>query len=306
MTNGMYRIGIVGASSLAGKELSDELTESLLATSDFILLEEEDDAAGQIAAAGDEATFIRKIEPGCFDGMDFVFFAGGAEETKKHWQAARRAGAGIIDMSYALEQQADALVQAPWVSDQLAADESGGKQRAARPDLKTSAVVAAHPVAVILALIAARLADLPLLSLSATVMEPASQHGREAMDELHQQTISLLSFQDMPKEQYDAQVSFNLLPTLGESAKIDLATTERRIHRHYTSLAAGRLPELSLQMIQAPVFHGYTASVAIELGQTVTLAQVEEALAGDHIDVTADESDPPSNVTFVVMPVDSW
>jgi aspartate-semialdehyde dehydrogenase len=33
-----YRIGIVGASSLVGKELSDELGTSALATSDFVLL----------------------------------------------------------------------------------------------------------------------------------------------------------------------------------------------------------------------------------------------------------------------------
>ena len=33
MADRMYRIGIVGASSLAGKELSDELSESLLGAS---------------------------------------------------------------------------------------------------------------------------------------------------------------------------------------------------------------------------------------------------------------------------------
>ena len=35
------------------------------------------------------------------------------------------------------------------------------------------------------------------------------------MDELHQQTVNLLSFQSLPREQYDAQVSFNLLPVAG-------------------------------------------------------------------------------------------
>ena len=35
--------------------------------------------------------------------MDFVFFAGDADVTKKYWQAAREAGASIIDLTYALE-----------------------------------------------------------------------------------------------------------------------------------------------------------------------------------------------------------
>ena len=56
-----FRIGIVGASSLAGKELSDALAESALAACDIALLDE-DDAAGQVTAAGDEVTFIQKID----------------------------------------------------------------------------------------------------------------------------------------------------------------------------------------------------------------------------------------------------
>ncbi len=61
MAMGMYRIGIVGASSLAGKELSDELQESLLGAAEFVLLDDEE-VAGQVTAAGDEAAFIQRIE----------------------------------------------------------------------------------------------------------------------------------------------------------------------------------------------------------------------------------------------------
>src|ERR1700722_537165 len=110
----MYRIGIVGASSLVGKELRDELGESLLATSDFILLDE-DESAGQITSAGDEAAFIQRLESSSFDRMDFVFFTGSADVTSRHWQQARRAGASIIDLTYALESEKDVLVRAPWV-----------------------------------------------------------------------------------------------------------------------------------------------------------------------------------------------
>ncbi|WP_433966058.1 hypothetical protein [Tunturiibacter gelidiferens] len=72
MAERMYRIGIVGASSLAGKELSEELGESSLGASDFVLLDEEE-AAGQVTAAGDEVAFIQRLEASSFDRMDFVF-----------------------------------------------------------------------------------------------------------------------------------------------------------------------------------------------------------------------------------------
>jgi aspartate-semialdehyde dehydrogenase len=292
MTNKVYRIGIVGASSLAGKELSDELGTSLLAASDFVLLDVED-AAGQLTATADEVSFIQPVVASSFEQMDFVFFAGETEVTKKHWQSARKAGASIVDLTYALEREQGVLVRAPWVAEVL-----GVKTPRTLPDLNTPAVVSGHPVAVMLALVTAKLqAKLPLKSVAATVMEPASEYGRAAMDELHQQTVNLLSFQTLPREQYDAQVSFNLLPELGEAAKVQLGITEQRIRRHYTGLGEERLPGLALQMVQAPVFHGYVLSMLVEFAHSATVDEVESILAGDHIDVVSRESDPPSNLS---------
>jgi aspartate-semialdehyde dehydrogenase len=136
-----------------------------------------------------------------------------------------------------------------------------------------------------------------LTSVAATVMEPASEYGREAMDELHQQTVNLLSFQTLPREQYDAQVSFNLLPELGEAAKVKLGVTEERIRRHYAGLSEGQLPVPALQMVQAPVFHGYVLSVLVDFGGATIVGQVEAALAGEHIDLVSTVSDPPSNLS---------
>ncbi len=62
---------------------------SLLAASEFVLLDVEE-AAGQVTAAADEISFIQRLEASSFDRMDFVFFAGGAAVTKKYSQARER------------------------------------------------------------------------------------------------------------------------------------------------------------------------------------------------------------------------
>ncbi len=298
MADGMYRIAIVGASSLAGKELADELGESLLAASDITLLDDEEIAgeiAGQVAAIGDEAAVIQTIDASSFERMDFVFFAGTPATTLKHWGAARLAGASIVDLSYALEGEPGVQVRAPFVRAAM------GKKPAERHlDFATVAVVSAAPAAVMLALVAERIqAKLPLRNphgLAATILEPASEHGREAMDELHQQTVNLLSFQNLPREQYDAQVAFNVLPALGESAKVNLGDAAARIARHY-SLIAAQLPALEAQVVHGPVFHGYVASVLLELERDATVAEIEAALEGEGLDVVAEDSDPPSNLS---------
>ena len=292
MTEGLYRLAIVGASSLAGKELADEISESLLAASDVTLLDDEE-VTGVVAAVGDEIAVIQPIDAASFERMDFVFFAGDPETTRKHWAAAKLAGASIVDMTYALEGELGVAVRAPFVKAAM-----GVKAAAGRPlDFATVAVVAAAPASVMLALVAERLqAKLKVRNLAATIFEPASEHGREAMDELHQQTVNLLSFQNLPKEQYDAQVAFNVLPSLGEASKVDLGETAARIVRHF-AVVSGEGVALEIQVVHGPVFHGYVASVLVELEQDARVEDVERALEGEGIDVVAEESDPPSNLS---------
>jgi aspartate-semialdehyde dehydrogenase len=263
-----------------------------------VLLDE--DNAGQVTTAGDEVTFIQKIDADSFAGIDFVFFADDPAITKKYWKTARSVGASIVDMTYALEGEAGVVVRGPWAGTM---SDGSPAIHAKEPNLTTPAVVAAHPAAVMLLLVVNRLhAKFPVQSVSATVFEPASEHGRAAMDELHQQTVSLLSFQTLPREQFDAQVAFNLLPSLGETAKVNLPATKQRIAGHYAELAAGTAPDLALQLIQAPVFHGYVASVLIELNGAATAEQVELAVYGEHVDVVGPESDPPSNLSAAGQP----
>jgi hypothetical protein len=49
-------------------------------------------------------------------------------------------------------------------------------------------------------------------------------------------------------------------------------------------------------VIHAPVFHGHTFSIAIELERPVEIAALEEALSGDHVDLVLEDTDSPSNL----------
>jgi aspartate-semialdehyde dehydrogenase len=116
------------------------------------------------------------------------------------------------------------------------------------------------------------------------------------MDELHQQTVNLLSFQGLPRATYDAQAAYNLLAGLGESAAINLSAAEARIRRHYQAIGNGRWPALALQVLHAPVFHGHTFSIAIELERPVEASALEEALSSEHLDLVLEDTDSPSNL----------
>jgi aspartate-semialdehyde dehydrogenase len=286
----VYKIAIAGASTLVGRELKDALLESPLAAADIVLMDEEE-AQGQLDQVGDEITFVQVIAPDAFDHVDFTFFCGSEDMTRKHWRSALRAGSTVLDLSGALDQETGVVIRAPWLGTEKLGSEAAGV------DLFTPAVVPAHPAALALAAVLERLQQAaPVHIAFATLLEPASEFGRAALDELHQQTVNLLSFQGLPRALYDAQAAYNLLSGLGESAKVSLAAVEARVRRHYAALSAGRWPTLALHVIHAPVFHGHTFSIAIELERPVEIAALEEALSGGHVDLVLEDTDSPSNL----------
>lgn len=281
----MYKIAIAGASTLLGKELKDALSESPLAAATFSLLDDES-SLGQLDQVGDEITFVQAISPEAFEKVDFTFFCGSEELTRKHWESALRAGSTVIDLSGALEQEPGVLVHAPWTGIR------------ANPDLFTPAVIPAHPAALALSLLVTRIQALaPVRLAAATLLVPASEFGRAGMDELHQQTVNLLSFQSLPRAVFETQAAYNLLPAFGDGAKVSLTDLHARILRHYQALGDGRGPTLALQAIAAPVFHGHTFSISIELERPVNVAALEQALSGNHLDLVLEDTDSPSNLS---------
>jgi aspartate-semialdehyde dehydrogenase len=286
----VYRIAIAGASTLLGRELKEALTDSPLAAASFLLLDDAE-AHGQLDQVGDEVTVVQAVEADSFEKVDFTFFAGAETLTRSHWRAALRAGSTVLDLTGALDREPGVLVRAPWLG------LGGSGQESTPADLFTPAVVPANPAALVLALLLERLQQAaPVRFAAATVLEPASAFGRAAMDELHQQTVSLLSFSALPKAVYDTQAAYTLLGGLGEAAKISLSDEEARIRRHYAALGHGRWPALALQVIHAPVFHGHSFSIAVELERPVEIAALEEALNGEHIDLVLEDTDSPSNL----------
>lgn len=302
MADESLRIALVGAGTLQGKALSDELSASAFASADLRLLDEED-ARGQLTAVEDEILLIQAIEPDSFEGCDFTFFAGDAALTRKHLRQAIQAGSRIVDLSGELENSSGILVRAPWIPDESAQSESSrtqGLPKATTPDLDTRAVISAHPVAVLLAMLAARSQHVaPLHNLWATLLQPASEYGHAALEELHQQTANLLSFQALPTEVFGGQTAFTLAVSFDATGKAALAGSSDRIRRHYDRIAMVPVAPLALQVVQAPVFHGYALSVAIELAHPVAAESLAAALAGPYVHIVTSAAEFPGNVQAV-------
>jgi|SRR5579871_1022902 aspartate-semialdehyde dehydrogenase len=284
----LYRAAIVGAASLKGKEIAEMLNERNFPAVDVRLLDD-DESLGQLEALGDEISFIQSVRAEQFDHVDFTFFAADADCTRKTWKRARDAGSAIIDVSAALEEEPGASVRSLWVERE--------RELVAPPDLQPGPCVTAHPVSIMLALLLLRARKAGVIRrVVATIFEPASEHGQRGMDELHQQTVNLLSFQPLPKDVFDVQVAFNMVSRYGPKSQPALDSVEARVLRHYRKIAGDDAPQPSVYLLQAPIFHGHALAVYLEM-ESLDAAALSSSIAGDHVTLVGADEDSPTNVS---------
>jgi aspartate-semialdehyde dehydrogenase len=282
-------VAIVGAGTLKGKEVVEMLNERNFPAVDLRLLDD-DESIGQLEATGDEINFIQSVRAEQFTNIDFTFFAADAGTTRQSWKRARDAGSAIVDLSGALEEEPGATVRSLWVERE--------RGQVWQPELQPAPCVVAHPASIALALLLLRARKAGAIrNAIATVFEPASEQGQKGMDELHQQTVNLLSFQSLPKDVFDAQVAFNMVARFGSNSKVSLDLLEARVRRHYQKLAGPDAPQPALMALQPPVFHGHAISIFLEMEQPVDQEKLSQALSGDHVILAGSEDDSqPSNV----------
>jgi aspartate-semialdehyde dehydrogenase len=282
-------VSIVGGESLIGRELRDLIAEQRLPVR--VNLIGVDDGSMTLTEQAGEPVVITPLDEENLSRSELVILAGSKTSSAKALAlaGARAGGPTLVDMTYAADQMPFARLRAPMVEP---------------PDYSVPAGtvhVIAHPAAIVLALFLLRLgAKFPVRRWSAHIFEPASERGEKGVEEIRQQTISLLSFKPMPKQIFDAQASFNLLARYGDDAPQSLEAVQLRIERHLAILLGGRsgAPMPSIRLVHAPVFHGYSISVYVEFKAPPDVRAVADALSSDEVDVRGGDLEPPNNVAI--------
>jgi aspartate-semialdehyde dehydrogenase len=284
----MKTVALIGSESLMGRELRD-----IVATSapgfDLRLIAADEEEPGRLTRVGDELTAVVQLNAVNLVDAAAIFLAGSPEFSRK---ALDLAASPVIDLASVTEDRPEARLRAPMI------EEEGDEPLAGDGAIH----LIAHPAAIALALFLRRLHMYsPIHRSVIQIFAPASEHGMKGVEELQQQTVSLLSFKNLPKEVFDNQLSFNLLARYGEEAPHSLEEVELRIERHLATLLAlpgdgEGAPMPSLRTLQTPVFHGYSFSAWVEFDENPGVDAIESGLVTAHIDVRSGEFEPPTNV----------
>ncbi|HXX71960.1 MAG TPA: Asd/ArgC dimerization domain-containing protein [Candidatus Acidoferrum sp.] len=288
-----YRLAIVGASSLLGKELKQVLEDRNFPARDIVLLDESV-LAGTLTEAGGEATFIRALEEDSFEAAQFAFFAGSMSDAERNGPVAAKSGATAIDLTGALGASGNlANCAIPSLAPVLPAergDRGNGSIAGAAYSSPSSPVIIACTLAM-------GLNAFEPGRISVLFFPPVSERGQAGVEELESQTASLLSFREIAQPVFDAQVAFNLLARYGERSKPSLAQMRAAIARDVARYLVGRAPVPAIQLVQAPVFYGYAFAAYVEMQSPLPPEPLEAALVQLGVKIGAPGDPPPTNVT---------
>ena len=224
VTKGGYRIAVVGASSLLGKELLNVLEEHHFPFSRLLTFsDDQDDLELPILDLSDVPKLPASEEQVTASELDFAFIAARYPQMPSFLNTAQTAGQGgsgcfIIDLS-ALASGAEAaetqvafspgVVSIPFLDRRFP---RGDKE----PVGDNRFYISASPASIVISGILLRLAtSFPLKGAVASIFASVSEIGSHGIEELQKQTLNLLSLQKIPRKVFGEQLAFNLLSRPG-------------------------------------------------------------------------------------------
>jgi aspartate-semialdehyde dehydrogenase len=246
-----YTVAVVGATGAVGTEMIDILAERKFPVGELRPL-------ASARSAGDRVSFhdrdlvVRELTKDSFEGVDIALFSAGADISREYAPIAAKAGAVVIDNSAAWRMGKDVPLVVPEVN---RADIAKHKGIIANPNCSTiQLVVTLKPLHD-----AARIKRVVV-----TTLQSVSGTGKEAMDELLEETQALLSFKEPEPKVYPHQIAFNCLPHIDDFLPSGYTKEEMKLLDETRKIMGDDSIRVTATTVRVPVYVGHAESVNIE------------------------------------------
>lgn len=262
------RIAIVGASSLIGAAVLDELRARKFLFAELHALEDGRHTGAPLGEndqkfpVGDVATFD-------FSRVDVAFFCGRAALSEQYAQAAA-AHAWSIDGSSAFRARADVPLVVADVNPE-ALQSVGARGLIALPG--SASVALAIALAPLNALA-------PLTRVEVASYHAVSGSGRGAMEELAGETVALLSSKKAKGRAFGKQIAFNVIPQVDTLDDDGVSREERRLWEETRRVLGAPALAINATAVRVPVFFGHCLAVHAAFERPMSHADALAALQG--------------------------
>lgn len=251
-----YKVAVVGASGNVGREMLSILAERNFPVKEVLALAS-NRSAGKQVSFGDEDLTIQDLAKYDFKGTDFVFSSPGAKVSADFAPKAAAAGAIVIDNTSHFRMEPDIPLVVPEVNPQALKNYTK-RNIIANPNCSTIQMLVAlkplHDVAKIKRIVV-------------STYQSVSGAGKEAMDELFNQTRHFFMNDDPKKDVFPKQIAFNVIPQIDkfiEEGEHEGMTKEEWKMVVETKKILDADIEVCANCVRMPVFIGHAEMVNVE------------------------------------------
>ncbi|HEB72597.1 MAG TPA: aspartate-semialdehyde dehydrogenase [Nitrospirae bacterium] len=266
MKSKYYNVAVAGATGVVGEEMIKILEERDFPVNNLLPLASGRSAGMEIDFKGEKWT-VEELNHESFSGIDIAFFSAGAARSLEFAGSAVDAGAIVIDNSSAFRMEPDTPLVVPEVNPEAIHEHNG---IIANPNCSTIQMVVAlkplHDTAGVKRVVV-------------STYQAVSGAGREAMDELSQQTRDIFSFQDIEPLKFPHQIAFNCIPHIDVFLDDGYTKEEMKMAHETRKIMGDESIQVSATCVRVPVFCSHSESVNIEFEREMSPAQARDILS---------------------------
>jgi aspartate-semialdehyde dehydrogenase len=262
-----FRVAVVGATGAVGREMLKTLAERDFPADEVIALASGRSAGLEVSYGEKKVLKVQALESFDFTGVDFGLFSPGAKVSAVHAPRAAAAGCVVIDNTSQFRMEPDVPLIVPEVNGH-ALGQFRKRRIIANPNCSTiQMVVALKP-----------LHDLARVTrVSVATYQSVSGAGKEAMDELFNQTRGVFVNETVAPEQFTKPIAFNCIPHI-DVFMDDGATKEEWKMAVETRKILDPDIKVIATCVRVPVFIGHAEAVHVEFAKPITVEQARAAL----------------------------
>ena len=277
-----YRVAVVGGTGNVGREMLQILAEHEFPAREVVPVASARSAGMEVSYGDDDVLKVRDLDKFDFKGFDIALFSPGAKVSAVHAPRAASAGCIVIDNTSQFRMDPDIPLVVPEVNPDAIARYKK-RNIIANPNCSTIQMVVAlkplHDIARIKRVVVA-------------TYQSVSGAGKEAMDELFNQTRAIYTNAPIERTRFTKQIAFNCIPHI-DVFMPDGATKEEWKMAVETRKILDPNIAVSATCVRVPVFIGHAEAVNVEfenpIDETMALAALRRAPGVSVIDHRADE-----------------
>src|SRR6195256_4143863 len=280
-----FKVAVVGATGNVGREMLNILDERTFPADEVVALASRR-SMGVEVSFGNKTLKVKALEQYDFSDVDICLMSAGSTVSKEWSPKIAAQGAVVIDNSSCWRYDADVPLVVPEVNADAVAD---FRKRGiiANPNCSTAQLVVAlkplHDKARIKRVVV-------------STYQSVSGAGKEAMDELFNQTKAVFTVGEIQSKKFPKRIAFNIIPQIDVFMEDGYTREEWKMMAETKKILDPKI-KLTATCVRVPVFIGHAEAVNVEFEEPMTVAEAHDILRKAPGCIVVDKHEPGGYVT---------